>query len=153
MVISFYRVNLVLERGRQFPKATLFINIGLGTWLARSTASTKNGLRWTTVVPQQSPNSCELLLQYFLNALINNDIIKERAEKIITFSTPTSQIFSFPPTHTLYLLLVKIFGSKKTKTKKPRWPLHCFSLPISTDNPGIYGKEEKIPRVQKTPTK
>lgn len=43
MVISFYRVNVVLERGKEFPKATPFINIRLGTWLAHSAASIKRG--------------------------------------------------------------------------------------------------------------
>lgn len=43
VVISFYRVNIVLERGRKFPKASLFISIRLGTWLAHSAASIKRG--------------------------------------------------------------------------------------------------------------
>lgn len=51
--------------------------------------------------PQTAPNSCELPLQCFLKALINSDIIKESAEKIITLPTPIPQIFSFPPTHIL----------------------------------------------------
>lgn len=39
VVISFYRINTVLKRGRKFPKASLFISIRLGTWLANSIAS------------------------------------------------------------------------------------------------------------------
>lgn len=62
----------------------------------------KKGLTWTVIVPNKPPNSRELLPQCFLNTLINNDIIKERAEKIITFSAPNPQIFSFPPTHILF---------------------------------------------------
>lgn len=61
----------------------------------------KKELTWTIIVCKQPPNSCELLLQGFLNAFINNDTIKERAEKIIAFSIPIPQILSFPPTHTL----------------------------------------------------
>ena len=93
-MLSSYEVNVVLEGGRKFPRATSFITIRLGTRVAHSTASRKRGERGQLQAPH-APNSCELLLQYFLNVLINN------AEKIITLSSLVPQIFSCLPSRIL----------------------------------------------------
>lgn len=102
-------------------------------------------------VSKQPPNSCQLLLQYFLNTLINNNFIKEKAEEIITFSTSTSQIILLPPPHTLSFTGEDISQLKKKKAN--RCKLHdLFMAPadpsvLTTKQP--MEKEKKNPRAQK----